>query len=610
MPISAEHDGHSVNFRVWAPRHDEVRVVIGDATSPLEDEGNGYFSASVNDIGAGTLYRFQLDGHPDLYPDPASRFQPFGPHGPSEVIGPVGYAWRHPRLGAQRKGQVIYEMHVRTYTGEGTFSAAAGKLERLAHLGVTVIELMPLNEFPGRFNWGYDGVGLYAPCHVYGRPDDLRAFVDAAHAHRLAVILDVVYNHLGPEGNYLGVFAAAYFSRDETTEWGDAINFDGAHSADVREFFIQNAAYWIREFCLDGLRLDATQSLFDRSPVHIIADITRAARAAAPELLLIVAENEPQDGRLLQPVESGGAGICALWNDDFHHAARVALTNHNEAYMSGYRGTAQEFISLVRSGFLYQGQYFAWQKKPRGRRTPDIPAGAVIAYLENHDQVANGGFGKRLASICSPAELRAMTALLLLGPATPMLFQGQETGTATPFLFFADHGGELGAATREGRLEFIVQFPSLATPDSQQAALPPEALATFERCKLRDADLAPNVHYRFHQDLIRLRKNDPAFAAQRPEFIQGAVLGPRAFLLRYSIPDTEERLVVINLGLDLHLTLCAEPLLAPPAGADWRELWSSEAIVYGGNGAPPAVSSWGLTFHGRSAVVLGAQFHA
>ena len=609
MPVGAECDGRSVNFRVWAPRHRKIRVAIGAATWPLDDEGNGYFSATVNDIGAGTLYRYQIDGRTDLYPDPASRFQPFGVHGPSEVIVP-DYAWRHRRLGARREGQVIYEMHIGTYTQDGTFNAAAGKLERLAQLGVTVIELMPLNEFPGRFNWGYDGVGLYAPCHVYGRPDELRAFVDAAHGHRLAVILDVVYNHLGPDGNYLARFTTDYFSRGAATEWGDAINFDGINCAGVREFFRHNAAYWIREFRLDGLRLDATQSLFDRSATHIIGEVTSAARAAAREQILIVAENEPQDGGLLQPVEAGGAGICALWNDDFHHAARVALTGHNEAYMSGYRGSAQEFISLVRGGFLYQGQYFEWQKKPRGRRTPGIPGGALVAYLENHDQVANGGFGKRLASICAPAELRALTALLLLGPATPMLFQGQETGTATPFLFFADHGGELGAATRDGRLQFIAQFPSLATPESQQAAPPPASPSTFERCKLTDADLAPNAHYRFHQDLIRLRKSDPAFAAQRPEHIEGAVLGARAFLLRFSIPDAEQRLLVINLGLDLHLTLCAEPLLAPPCGAAWREIWSSEALVYGGSGAPPAVSPDGLTFHGRSAVILGAPFQA
>src|SRR4051812_1352582 len=403
MPIGAECGEQFVNFRVWAPDRRELLVAIGANAWPLTNEGNGYFSGSIDNVGAGALYQFQFDGQPDRYPDPASRFQPSGPDGPSEVIAPDTYAWRHPRRGASRKQQVIYEMHIGTYTPEGTFSAASTQLERLARLGITVIELMPLNEFPGRFNWGYDGVGLFAPCHVYGRPDDARAFIDAAHENGIAVILDVVYNHLGPEGNYLSKFAADYFSR-EATEWGDAINFDGANSAGVREFFINNAAYWIREYRLDGLRIDATQTLFDRSTVHIVAELTRAARAESAERLLIVAENEPQDGQLLQPVDAGGAGISALWNDDFHHAARVALTNHNEAYMSGYRGNAQEFISLVRRGFLYQGQYFEWQKKPRGRRTVEIPGGAVVAYLENHDQIANGGSGKRLASICSPAE--------------------------------------------------------------------------------------------------------------------------------------------------------------------------------------------------------------
>lgn len=605
MPIGAECRAGSVHFRVWAPGHRDVSVVIDERLHPLDDEGNGYFSASVDNTAAGTRYRFRLDGAAELYPDPASRFQPDGPHGPSEVIDASTYSWRHPRRGATRDGQVIYELHIGTYTTAGTYTAAAQRLERLAHLGITVIELMPVNEFPGRFNWGYDGVDLYAPCHVYGQPDELRAFVDAAHGLGLAVILDVVYNHLGPDGNYLGAFTPAYFSRDCATEWGDGINFDGADSAGVREFFIANAAYWVREFRFDGLRIDATQSLNDSSPVHVLAEITQSARTAAEgHPLLIVAENEPQDSRLLDSPERGGAGVCALWNDDFHHAARVALTRHNEAYLCGYLGTAQEFVSLALNGFLYQGQYFDWQKKPRGRRANSLPGAALVAYLENHDQLANTGFGHHLAALCAPSEVRAMTALLLLGPATPMLFQGQECGAATPFIFFADHRGELAELTRKGRLEFIAQFPSLAVPRTQQKLPAPSDAATFEQCKLSDSALAPNALFALHRDLIRLRRNDPAFAAQRPDCIHGAVLTRDAFVLRYCVPDAEERLLVINLGLDLHYTRHAEPLLAPPVDTAWSLLWSSEDSAYGGGGLPDPVTPTGLNFFGRAAVVL------
>lgn len=605
MPIGAECGDGCVHFRVWAPLRREVSAVIDDTRSlPLDDEGNGYFSATMAGIGAGALYQYRLDGGAKLYPDPASRFQPAGPHGPSEVVCPSAYRWTQPRRGARREGQVIYEMHIGTYSREGTYTAAARRLARLSELGITVIELMPVNEFPGRFNWGYDGVDLFAPCHVYGRPDDLRAFVDAAHALGLAVILDVVYNHLGPDGNYLGAYSSDYSARDNPTEWGDRMNFDGVNAAGVREFFIQNAAYWIREFRFDGLRLDATQNIEDKSPVHVLAEITRAARAAATEPVLIVAENEPQDARLL---DDTSAGVCALWNDDFHHAARVALTRHNPAYLCGYLGSAQEFVSLVRHGFLYQGQYFEWQKKPRGRRAGAVPGCRQVAYLENHDQIANSGFGRHLALVCAPAELRAMTALLLLGPATPLLFQGQECGVARPFQFFADHSPELAAGTQKGRLEFLAQFPALAVARTRDALPVPGDASTFERCKLTDRDFAPNHWYALHRDLIRLRREDPAFAAQRADCIEGAVLDSHAFVLRYALPGAEERLLVVNLGLDLHFTRHAEPLLAPPVGAVWSALWSSEDLAYGGEGLPEPVTDQGLHFYGRSAVVLGPR---
>jgi maltooligosyltrehalose trehalohydrolase len=605
-PVGAEVTGDGVHFRLWAPAARQVELVTNGSAVRLRDEGNGYFSTAMLGVGAGLRYQFRLAGNDRLYPDPASRFQPDGPHGASQVVDPRAYAWRHPRRGARREGHVIYEMHIGTLTQEGTFRSAIGELPRLAELGITLIELMPVNEFAGRFNWGYDGVGLYAPSHVYGSPDDLRAFVDEAHGLGMGVILDVVYNHLGPEGNYLKVFSPHYFSSRYATDWGEAINFDGEQCGPVREFFASNAAYWISDFRMDGLRIDATQCLYDASPRHIIADLVQAARDAADGPVCMVAENEPQDVLFLSAAEAGGHGGDAMWNDDFHHTARVALTGRREGYLRDYGGSAQEFVSAARRGFLYQGQYYAWQKKNRGTPTAGHPAAAFINYIENHDQVANHGLGKRLITVASPGELRAMTALLLLAPGTPMLFQGQEFGSTADFTFFADHEPEVARLTHEGRRKFLAQFPSLATAEVQRRVPDPSSPETFHACKLlaRERDANSGL-LRLHKDLIRLRRTDPAFAAQDGDSLDGAILGPRAFILRFCPPRAQERALLVNLGGDLELKPCPEPLVAPPRGSRWRQLWSSEEVHYGGGGAPPVILEGSLRLSGRSACVLG-----
>ena len=303
------------------------------------------------------LYRFRLDGE-NSYPDPASRFQPEGPHGPSQIVDPAAFGWTdRDWCGIHIEGQVIYEMHVGTFTRQGTWEAAARELETLSASGVTVLEIMPVADFTGSFGWGYDGVNLYAPTRLYGIPDDFRRFVDRAHSTGLAVILDVVYNHFGSDGAYFTEFSDDYFTDRYENEWGRPINFDGKNSAPVREFIIANAGYWIDEFHIDGLRLDATQQIFDATSPHVLAEITRRAREAAHERsIIIVAENEPQHVKLIRPVEQGGYGMDALWNDDFHHTAVVAMTGRNEAYYTDYRGTPQEFVSAVKWGYLYQGQ--------------------------------------------------------------------------------------------------------------------------------------------------------------------------------------------------------------------------------------------------------------
>src|SRR5581483_3230625 len=396
--IGAEYLGDGrTQVRVWAPRAASIDFVVEDGASvPLAREERGYFSAVV-EAGPGTRYRFRIQGDDRLYPDPASRFQPDGPHGASEIIDPGSFAWTDADWrGARLEGQVAYELHVGTFTPEGTWAAAAAQLRELADVGITLVELMPVAEFDGRFGWGYDGVDLFAPTRLYGRPDDMRRFVDQAHAHGIAVILDVVYNHLGPSGNYVRQFATEYFSDKYDNEWGDALNFDGPDAGPVREFFVENAAYWIRDFHLDGLRLDATQQIYDQSPEHVVSEIGRRARAAAgSRSIVIVAENEPQDVRLVRPLDEGGYGLDALWNDDFHHAAMVALTGRAEAYYSDTRGEPQEFISAAKYGYLFQGQHYRWQRQSRGTPAWGLAPSAFVTYLQNHDQVANSARGLR-----------------------------------------------------------------------------------------------------------------------------------------------------------------------------------------------------------------------
>jgi maltooligosyltrehalose trehalohydrolase len=609
FPIGAEVQCGHAHLRVWAPERRRVSVVIDRPTRreiALSAEGNGYFSGSATGLAGGGRYRFRLDDDEKLYPDPASRFQPEGPCGPSEVIEPGAFEWTDVDWrGASSRGQVVYELHIGTFTAEGTYAAAAERLESLSQLGVTLIELMPLADAPGRFGWGYDGVNLWAPNRLYGRPDDLRRFVAAAHAVGIGVILDVVYNHIGPNENYLGCFSPDYFTDRYKNEWGQAINFDGDNATPSREFFIENAGYWVEEFHLDGLRLDATQQMFDSSEDHILTAIGRRVRAAARGRgTYVVSENETQETRLVRAPEQRGFGLDALWNDDFHHTARVALTGHNEAYYTDYRGTPQELLSALRWGYLYQGQHYKWQKKRRGTPTLDLTADRFVLYLENHDQVANSGRGARLSTLAAPDKLRAMTALMLLAPGTPMLFQGQEFGSTRPFVYFADHDEELARAVAKGRREFLAQFPSLTDPGVQQRIPDPAAPDTFASCKL---DWGERERHRelwdLHRDLLRLRREDPAFAAQDAANLLTAVLGAEALLVRYRCA-AGDRLLLVNLGADLHLDIAPEPLLAPPVGAVWRMLWSSEDPRYGGRGTAAVESEDGFRLPGHAAVVL------
>lgn len=615
LPIGVEvnADG-TAHARVWAPRRKSVELVTfgdggaADRVVPLAREDDGYFSGCASGLKAGTRYRYRLDGG-DAFPDPASRYQPDGPHGPSQVIDPT-FSWTDAGWrGISRAGQIISEIHIGTFTQEGTFRAAAERLDALADVGITAIEIMPLADFPGQFGWGYDGVNLYAPCRLYGTPSDLRALIDAAHARGLGVILDVVYNHLGPDGNYLVHYSDRYVGK-RPTEWGDSLSFDGEDSGPVRELVVRNAEYWISEFHFDGLRLDATQQIYDDSERHIIADVVASARAAAGDrLVIVVGENEPQETRLIRSPADGGFGVDALWNDDFHHASFVAMTGKAEAYNSDYRGTPQEFVSAAKRGFLYQGQYYAWQKDRRG--TPALHFGPMsfVNFLESHDQVANLSRSRRVHQLTSPALFRAMTALLFLSPQTPMLFQGGEWSASPPFPFFAGHTGDLARKVREGRATFLTQFPSVAAAGVDQMLPDPDSPETFASAKLDWAERDRNREVlALHRDLIALRKSDPVLATRADADwpgIDGAVIDTHAFVLRYFAADGLDRLLVVNLGPLLRTVSIAEPLLAPPQDMRWRTAWSSEDLTYGGSGTPElGVKGRGWLISPQSAVFL------
>lgn len=626
-PLGAEPAaGGGVDFRVWAPKHRRVTLVleggpgagrtVGLTPEPGED-GGGFFSAFLAEAAAGTRYRFRLGDGPELVADPASRFQPEGTSGPSQVVDPSAFAWtdRDWRGPAGVEGQVLYELHLGTFTPGGTWADAAARLPDLADLGVTAVELMPVAEFPGRFGWGYDAVGLFAPYHGYGTPDDFRRFVDRAHALGLAVLLDVVFNHLGPDDNHLKDFSDGFFSSRHVTEWGEAPNFDGESCGPVRDFFLHNAAYWVDEFHLDGMRVDATQALFDTSGDHIVRQLARAIRGAAREAgrrALVVGESEPQRACLLRPDDRGGMGYDMLWADDFHHAATVAATGRREAYYADYHGSPQELVSAAKRGWLYQGQWNPRQGKRRGSPALDVPPAAFIAYLQNHDQIANtSAGGVRLHRQTSPGRYRAVTALLLLGPATPLLFQGQEFAASSPFLYFGDLRPDVAAEMHQGRRDFVKQFASLATPEGQAKVPAPNDPETFARSKLDPSERLRAPHAEalaLHRDLLRLRRGDPTIAAgQRPGAVDGAVLGPEALVLRWFDPHGrgDDRLLLLNLGADLRLEAAAEPLLAPPEGQRWRLLWSSDDPRYGGDGTPePETEEYNWRVNGHAAVVL------
>jgi maltooligosyltrehalose trehalohydrolase len=597
-----------VEFRVWVPAASRVDVEIetadGPVYHPLERLAeDGEWGGSVPGTGAGARYRYRLNGDAS-YPDPCSRFQPEGPHGPSVVVDPTTFAWTDDDWpGITRDGLVIYECHVGTATPDGTFDALIEKLPLLRETGITALELMPVAEFPGERGWGYDGVDLCAPHHTYGGPEGLRRLVDAAHAHGLGVILDVVYNHLGPDGNYLRAFSPDYFTDAYHTPWGEALNYDGRNSHRVREFVVSNAWRWIREYHLDGLRLDAVHEIYDRSAWHILADIAARARAAAyPRPIVVTAESDTNDVTLIRPTSEDGYGLDAVWADDFHHAVRVLLTGEREGYYVDFQGTAAEIARTVQGGFLFQGQALL-SGTPRGTRVTDEPAAAFIYHINNHDQIGNRAFGERLNTLVSPAAYRAASALLLLAPQTPLLFMGQEFAASAPFLYFTDHTEELGRLVTEGRRREFAGFQAFTDPAVRERIPDPQAEDTFLRSKLDWAERESHADVlSLYTDLLTLRRDDPVLRVQDRDRLRASAPAERVVAL-HRWAESGHRLALVNFGdsVDVTLTEVLDPS-APPG--EWRVRWHSNAKRYGGDGALPAVSGGSVHLPPWTAVLL------
>ncbi|HEY7189858.1 MAG TPA: malto-oligosyltrehalose trehalohydrolase [Vicinamibacterales bacterium] len=572
-------------FTVWAPRHTSVAVVVDDVAHDMERLPDSYFRLHLPGVGAGRRYWYQIaEGR---RPDPVSRFQPDGVFGPSMVVDDDAFDWSDDgwpgAVPAHR--QVIYEMHVGTFTPAGTWAAAQERLRALASIGITTIEVMPIAEFGGRFGWGYDGVFFFAPFHHYGTPDDAKRFIDAAHAAGLAVILDVVYNHIGPVGSVLQDFGDQYFAAHES-EWGRGFNLDGADAAPVRQFMRANVLHWIADYHFDGLRFDAIHAVVDRSPEHLIDELTRCCReACAPRRLFMVAENEAQEVSYLTGGDKGLAGVDATWNEDWHHSIFVALTGRREAYFTDYAGTAAELAAMARWNLLYQGQWYSWQKKGRGTDARHLPSSSFVSFLENHDQVANTGFGTRLCDEVGASLWRAMTAVLLLGPQIPMLFQGQERASTEPFTYFADHEGDLAEAVRKGRMEFLSQFASLRDRGIQRLMPAPSDASAFHRCQLRWTESRNAAEtLKLHADLLALRRNDPVLSTLGTPDTAIASAAPTAsvLILRYQ-REHDERLILLNLNALTTLEM-SDPLLAAPSGQKWDMTWCSDHADYGGRG--------------------------
>ena len=570
FPLGACHAHGTTTFAVWAPEHHFVELVLGAESPPsdvrpLNRDERGYWLGAVDDLGPGTLYRFRLNGsNNQVFPDPASRYQPHGVHGPSQVVDASTFtwtdsAWRAPRL----DDLIIYELHVGTFTPAGTFHGVVERLDHLVRLGITAIELMPVADFPGDYNWGYDGVAMFAPARCYGTPDSLRALVNAAHARGLAVILDVVYNHFGPDGAYASAFSPYYFTDRHQSPWGRGINFDDRHSEEVRRFFVENALQWVRDFHIDGLRLDATHAINDDSTPHFLSELTSAVRAEAGRDVLFIAEDHRNLARMMHPVEQGGFGLDAVWADDFHHQVRVHTAGDRDGYYAAYTGSTGDLATTLTQGWYYAGQTSPDTAEARGTDPFSLESPQFVVCIQNHDQVGNRFDGARLHHQIDAAAYRAINVLLLLAPQTPMLFMGQEWATTAPFQFFTDHHEELGRRITKGRRAEFATFEAF----SEEAVPDPQSRDTFDRSRLPWTELDDPFHaamLRLYTSLLQLRRTHPALQGRGRDHYAARAVDAHTLMLQRSSPDGGAMvLVVVRLSGDGPARL--------PLNADVRE---------------------------------------
>ena len=606
--LGAVPERGGTRIRVWAPDLTQVDLMVGegrDDIRPLTPRIDGYWTGWYNDLPAGTLYRYRLDGGPEGLPDPASRAQPQGVHGPSAVVDPTTFRWTDQTWTPPARHEIsVYELHVGTFTPEGTFAAAANRLESLADLGVTTVELMPVADFPGDRNWGYDGVALFAPARCYGTPDDLRRFVDRAHALGLAVVLDVVYNHLGPDGNYLRTFASQYFTERHHTPWGAAVNLDAEASPHVRRFLIENACHWVHEYHMDGLRFDATHALIDDSPRHLVAELTDAVRASTGgRPVWLVAEDHRNMASMLVPSAEGGWGLDGVWADDLHHQLRTHVAGDRDGYYADYAGSTPDIAATIRQGWFYTGQHSAHRGGLRGTSPAGLAPERFVVCVQNHDQVGNRAFGDRLHHTIDVSAWRAISALLLFLPEVPLLFMGQEWAASTPFLYFTDHNDALGRLVTEGRRAEFRHFEAFVDP-ARAATIPdPQAEATFARSRLawNELQLEPHASVRrLYKALLELRRSLVPVA---PDATRVQALGPHALGL---VRDTDRGPLVLAACLSGEGAVEIDPMLEPPP--PWRIRWSTEEAPFAPDPAPPrlevGVSGMRLVFARPGAVWL------
>lgn len=570
-----------VRYRTWAPGKRDVAVVIYDRaeavvrTVPLHEEPDGYFSGTDERGRDGDLYKYRFEGKE--WPDPASRFNPGGVHGPSQVVDPRGYQWRDDSWRCPPLSElVLYELHIGIFTLDGTFRGALEKFDHLADLGVNAIEIMPVADFPGNRNWGYDGVLPYAPARVYGLPNDLRVLVEAAHERGLAVILDVVYNHLGPDGNYLGAYSRDYFNPTQKTPWGDAFRFE---LKPVRDFFLENPAYWRGEFHIDGFRLDATHAIVDTSEKHFLTEVAERVHSLGG---FITVEDERNDPRLLQSTERGGHGLDASWADDFHHVLRVMLTGTRESYYRSYEGTSEELAATLRDGWLLHGQERERRKASSPNECDELLPEQFIFCITNHDQIGNQAFGERLNQSVAPAAFRAASALLCLAPYTPLIFMGQEWATSAPFQFFTDHEPALGQQVTQGRREEFGDFALFRDPTGGETIPDPQSMATFFRSKIRweETDEEPHAGtLRLYQELLRLRNTLPALRDRRRANWQVSQLEDGVVQIVFGTAGCDQCIVLVDLigGND-------QPSIGD---GEWRLLLSTNEERFGSEETSP-----------------------